>query len=103
MNNLNEKTEEQLYEIENQYWVDMKNDLDSLEKDPRFQRLILQGYFKDKAIDGVSLLAKDDVIRNGERTAVMEDLIAVSSLQDHFIMIKNLGHVPAETDDENAE
>lgn len=103
MNNLNEQTEEQLYEVENQYWVDMKSDLDSLEKDPRFQRLILQGYFKDKATDGVSLLARDDIVRNGERSAVMEDLIAISSLQDHFIMIKNLGYVPPETDDEDVE
>jgi hypothetical protein len=99
MNNLNE-TEEQLFEIENQYWMNMNSDLESLEKDERFQRLILQGYFKDKAVDGVSLLARDDIVDNGRRSSVMEDLIAVSSLQDHFIMIKNLGAIPPEEEEE---
>jgi hypothetical protein len=99
MNNLNE-TDEQLFEVENQYWKNMNSDLESLEKDVRFQRLILQGYFKDKAVDGVSLLARDDIVDNGKRSAVMEDLIAVSSLQDHFIMIKNLGATPSDDEEE---
>lgn len=93
MNNLNE---EEILEVENQYWVNMWNDLCSLKEDERFKRVILDGYFKDKAINGVSLLARDDVVSNGHRSAVMEDLIAISSLEDFFISIENLGSIPAE-------
>ena len=93
MNNLNE---EEILEVENQYWVNMWNDLRSLKEDERFKRVILDGYFKDKAIYGVSLLARDDVVSNGHRSAVMEDLIAISSLEDFFISIENLGSIPAE-------
>lgn len=93
MNNLNE---EEILEVENQYWVNMWNDLRSLKEDERFKRVILDGYFKDKAINGVSLLARDDVVSNGHRSAVMEDLIAISSLEDFFISIENLGSIPAE-------
>lgn len=93
MNNL---SEEEILEVENQYWVNMWNDLRSLKEDERFKRVILDGYFKDKAINGVSLLARDDVVSNGHRSAVMEDLIAISSLEDFFISIENLGSIPAE-------
>lgn len=93
MNNLNE---EEILEVENQYWVNMWNDLRSLKEDERFKRVILDGYFKDKAINGVSLLARDDVVSNGHRSAVMEDLIAISSLEDFFISIENLGSITAE-------
>lgn len=60
----------------------------------------MEGYFKDKAINGVSLLAQDAIIANGHRTAVMEDLIAISSLQDFFITIENLGTTPPDEDEE---
>lgn len=88
MNNLNEK---QIIAAENQYWVDMVESLERLHQNEDFKRVILQGYFQDKAINGVSMLAQDSVVDGGRRSAVMEDLIAVSSLQDHFITIRNLG------------
>lgn len=103
MNNLSEKTQEQLFEIENQYWVDMKTSLDILHNNPHFQRVILEGYFKDKAINGVSLLARDETVRAGERTAVMEDLIAISSLEDHFMTIRQLGYTPPESELEDQD
>ena len=90
MNNLKEQ---QLVEVENQYWIDMFNDLESLKADKRFQRVILDGYFKDKAINGVSLLAQQAVVAGGHRSAVMEDLIAISKLEDFFLTIENLGTV----------
>lgn len=98
MNNLNEK---QLLEVENKYWVDMNLALSRLKENRDFKTVILDGYFKDKAINGVSLLARDAIIRNGERSAVMEDLIAISSLEDFFITIESLGSVSP--DDDNDE
>ena len=97
MNNLNDQ---QILEVENEYWAGMWESLRNLRNSPDFKRVILQGYFRDKAVNGVSLLAQDAVIANGQRSAVMEDLIAISSLEDFFITIENLGSVPPEDDDE---
>jgi len=92
--------DQQIVEIENRYWVDMWNSLERLQDNKDFQRVVLDGYFKDRAINGVSLLAQDSVVQSGRRTEVMEDLIAISSLQDHFITIENLGNIPAESEDD---
>jgi hypothetical protein len=100
MNNLDEQ---QIMEIENDYWVDMASSLERLNQNPDFQKVILQGYFTDKAVNGVSMLAQDSVVNSGNRPAVMEDLIGVSSLQDHFITIRNLGTVSIDDDEDNAE
>lgn len=98
MNNLTAE-ETKILEVENKYWVEMYEALERLEKNPDFQKVILDGYFKDKAINGVSLLAQDAIVRGGHRTSVMEDLIAISSLEDHFMTIKNLGSAPDFDDD----
>jgi hypothetical protein len=97
MNNLNDQ---QILEVENEYWAGMWESLRNLRSNPDFKRVVLQGYFRDKAVNGVSLLAQDAVIANGQRSAVMEDLIAISSLEDFFITIENLGSIPPEDDDE---
>ena len=97
MNNLEQN---QILEVENEYWVNMWNDLEYLKKDKRFQNVILKGYFRDKAVNGVSLLAQDSVVQSGRRSAVMEDLIAISSLEDFFITIENLGSMPSDEDEE---
>jgi hypothetical protein len=97
MNNL---TEDQMMQAENDYWVDMAESLARLHDNPDFQKVVLKGYFTDKAVNSVSLLAKDSIVETGRRSAVMEDLIAVSSLQDHFITIRNLGTVSIEDDAE---
>ena len=94
-------SDQQLLEVENRYWVDMWNSLSRLKENKDFQKVILEGYFKDKAINGVSLLAQDAIVAGGHRTAVMEDLIAISSLEDFFITVENLGTIP--TDDEDEE
>lgn len=93
-------TDEQLLMVENEYWVTMNNALERLKENKDFQTVILNGYFKDKAINGVSLLAQDSIVENGRRTAVMEDLIAISSLEDFFITIENLGTIPPESEEE---
>lgn len=97
MNNL---TDEQLLAVENEYWVNLYNALENLKQNKDFQTVILEGYFKDKAINGVSMLAQEAVVQGGHRTAVMEDLIAISSLEDFFITIENLGAPPSEDEEE---
>lgn len=97
-------TQDELIMIENRYWVDLANALERLENgNPQpddFNKVITEGYFKDRAINGVSMLATDNVKRGGFRPDVMESLIAISQLQDYFITIKNLGTIPTEEDSE---
>lgn len=100
MNNLSDK---QILEVENQYWVDMWHSLERLQSNKDFQKVILQGYFKDKAVNGVSLLAQDAIVAGGHRSAVMEDLIAISSLEDFFVTIENLGTIPSEEEEETLQ
>ena len=95
-----ELTAEELKEYN--YWVGMKQALERLENNPDFQKVILDGYFKDKAINGVSMLASGYIKKNGLRPDVMESLIAISQLQDFFITVKQLGTEP-EDDDENED
>lgn len=95
-------SEQELQTIENQYWVDMAQALARLEDNKDFKKVILDGYFRDKAINGVSILGSDYVRRNGVRGEVMEELVAISHLQDYFITLKNLGTVVPE-DDEDTE
>ena len=88
------------------YWVEQAEALARLEKNADFQKVIKEGYFKDKAISGVSILATDQVKNSGKRTDVMEGLIAVSALQDHFQTIYAMGQAikaEAEGDDEEYE
>lgn len=97
---MNTLDEQQLILVENEYWVNMNTALERLKENKDFQTVILNGYFKDKAINGVSLLAQDAIVENGRRTAVFEDLIAISSLEDFFITVKNLGTEPPEEEQE---
>ena len=95
-------SEEEILRVENEYWVGMYEALERLNENADFKTVILEGYFRDKAVNGVSMLANDHVIRNGLRTQVMENLIAISQLQDYFIMIENLGAAPRD-DSEDEE
>ena len=92
-------TEQEILRVENVYWAEMAQSLERLEKNEDFKKVILEGYFKDKAINGVSLLATDHVKRGGFRGDIMEQLVAISQLEDYFITIKGLGTTPAESED----
>lgn len=90
----------ELLTVENEYWKEMWESLERLQKNDDFKRVILDGYFKDKAINGVSLLAVDGIKRQGLRAEIMEELIAISNLQDYFVTIENLGTVPEDSNEE---
>lgn len=96
--------EQAIIEVENKYWVDMHKALERLHSNPDFQQVILKGYFQDRAVNGVSMLANRGVIEGNKRGQVMEELVAVSHLQDFFITVTNLGGIPdvnvADDDDE---
>jgi len=92
-------TDQELETANNRYWVNMYNDLEALKRNKLFKKVILEGYLKDRAVALTSLLAQDHVVSNGHRSAVMEDLIAISSLEDFFMMIENLGNIPSDDEE----
>jgi hypothetical protein len=102
MTNQTENEEVELETREQTYWVRQFEALKRLEQNEDFKTLILTGYFTEAAARKVSLLARDDIKRSGARPDVMEALIAISHLQDHFITIKNIGSI-AEDDAYEAE
>ena len=93
-----ELTAEELREYN--HYVGLKQALERLEQNPDFQKLILEDYFKNKPINGVSLLATDYVKKNGLRGEIMEDLVAISKLQDYFLNIKRLGTTLDDVEDD---
>ena len=82
------------------YYVGMRQALERLENNPDFQKVILDGDFRDKAVNGVSMLASGYIKKNGLRADIMESLVAISQLQDYFITVKQLG---AEDDSEDED
>ena len=98
-----EMSEKDLMTVETQYWADKLAALQRLEKNEDFNNLILTGYLKDKAVNGVSMLAAPHVKRNGFRPDVMESLVAISQLENYFMTVKNLCAAPADEDTEEGE
>ena len=96
-----ELTAEELKEYN--YYVGMRQALERLENNPDFQKVILEGYFKDKAVNGVSMLASGYIKKNGLRADVMESLVAISQLQDYFITVKQLGTEDDSEDEDGVE
>lgn len=92
----------ELETVENHQWVSRFESLERLNKNPDFINVISEGYIRDRSLNGVSMLANDNVKRQGQRGDVMEMLVAVSTLQDYFKMIKNLGAI-AKDDMEEAD
>ena len=87
----------------NSYWVELAEALERLERNDDFKKVILEGYFKEKSVMGVSLLATDYVKKSGLRTDVMEGLIAISALEDHFHVIRSMGKITQDDMDESEE
>lgn len=93
------QTAENELTVNTNYFVGMRQALDRLEQNPDFVKVVLEGYFKNEAVRGVSLLANDSIRQRGARPEVMERLVAISSLQDFFLTIKSM----APTEEELAE
>lgn len=87
----NQPTETELETTDVSYWADQLDALERLERNPDFQKVFVEGYIKQKALDSVSMLAVPNVKSQGQRPEVMEDLVAISNLQYHLQMIHSLG------------
>jgi hypothetical protein len=86
-------------EVENNYWYNLHLALARLEENKDFQLVVEEAYFKDRAVNGVSMLANDNVKRNGFRGDIMEEMVAISHFRHFLLNIHSLG-APAPLDDE---
>lgn len=73
--------------------IKLSEALERLENNPDFKLVIIDGYLNSKALDSVSLLARPEIKKRGERADIMEDLVAISNFQYYLWMIKELGGV----------
>ena len=97
------QAKEVLETADNSYVVMMYEALSRLHDNPDFQKVILEAYFKDEPIRITSLLATDYARREGVRPVLMEKLVAISSLEDYFQTIIQLGNIPDDEEDEGGE
>lgn len=79
----------ELETIEQEHNLLMGEALERLQKNPDFQKVIMDGYLKDKVLASVSLLSVPQISENGKRPGVMEDLVSASNLQYYFKMIEH--------------
>lgn len=60
-----------------------------LQRNADFKKIITNGYLNDKVLASVSLLGVPQIIDQGRRTHVMEDLVSASNLQYFFKIIEH--------------
>lgn len=89
----------ELETIERTHMVQKYEALQRLKDNKDFQLVVLDGYLKEKAVDGVSLLGTDYILDNNLRGKLMEELVSISRFEGYMRMIENLG-APVYEDDE---
>lgn len=73
------------------YHIEMLEALERLEKNKDYIKVIEDGYFRDETLRTTSLLASYDIKAKGLRPELMENLVAISNLQNYLETIRNLG------------
>ena len=86
----NVEDEREILTVENNYWVGLKQALDRLRANPDFKAVILEGYFKDRAVNGVSMLCSPGA-EGAKRKEILDDMMAISSLVWYFKMLDHMG------------
>lgn len=94
--NLDEFQERVEYEIAaNQRALDLAESLERLEQNKDFQKLILDGYFVNEAVENVAALSAPAVDTAASQAKIFEQLRAVSQLQQYFIKVRAFGSFAA--------
>ena len=87
--------EQEILTVENNYWVGLNQCLERLKANPDFQKVITEGYFKDRAINGVSMLCAPNS-DGAKRKDLLDEFYAISNLTWYFKMIEHMGSVTEE-------
>lgn len=87
--------EREILTVSNNYWVEMKQSLDRLRENADFKKVILEGYFKDRAVNGVSMLSapSSDSVKKKE---LLDEMMAISNLVWYFKMLDHMGSISGE-------
>lgn len=73
------------------YHIEMLEALERLEKNKDYIKVIEDGYFRDETLRITSLLSSYDIKSKGLRPELMENLVAISNLQNYLEAVRNLG------------
>lgn len=87
--------EREILTVENNYWVGLKQSLDRLRANPDFKAVILEGYFKDRAVNGVSMLCAPGS-EGLKRKELLDEMLAISNLVWYFKMLDHMGSTDEE-------
>ena len=87
---------EQVEQEEVEQWVSLYESFTRLKANEDFQKLILDGFIKDKSEMHVSQLATEYVRKAGIRGSIMEELVGISVLQNYFNTVVNMGSFSSE-------
>ena len=87
--------EREILTVENNYWVGLAQALERLKANPDFKAVVLEGYFKDRAINGVSMLCSPGS-DGGRRKELLDEMLAISNLTWYFKMIEHMGAITDE-------
>ena len=88
MSNQDALDEDELFTASMDHHIIQGQALERLMQNEDFKTIILEGYFEQKALASVSLLAVPQIKQRNERPDVMEDLIAISNLKYYFNQIE---------------
>lgn len=97
--NPTDRVETELEYADRTHNIQMFEALDRLHSNEDFQKVILEGYFQNEPVRITGLLATDYIRNSGMRPVLMEQLVAISNLQDYFKTIVNLGSPVQDEDD----
>lgn len=72
---------------EQEHWLILGDALNRLRKNPDFKLVIEENYLRNSVLSKVSLLAVDQIKKEGRRVDLFEDIVAASSLYNWFLMV----------------
>lgn len=87
--------EKEILTVENNYWVGLKLALDRLRENADFKAVVLEGYFKDRAVNGVSMMCAPNSDAN-KRKDLLDEMYAISNFTWYLKMIDHLGSLSEE-------
>ncbi|CAA0365897.1 conserved hypothetical protein [Alteromonas alvinellae] len=91
MNNEQAIKEIEVSKKEAQRFIDKAAGLEQLAKNRHFNKLILEGYFKDEAARLTGLLGEPEFASEEHQRELFSQLKAISHLQQHFRAITEVG------------
>lgn len=99
MSNLtNDELNDDVISIDNSYWVNLRNALQTVENKKAYVTLVKDGYLKEYVDELLAELIDPHTVANGLRGKVVEKLVAVARFQDYLDTVVAVGTTGEECD-----